>query len=48
MGEAHLQNILTKYNVKVVCVCDTHEDSAIKFKRKYFATCYTTNFDECT
>lgn len=47
MGEAHLQNIYYKDNVKVVCVCDTHEDSAVKFKRKYFADCHTTSIDEC-
>lgn len=47
MGEAHLENIYYKDNVRVVCVCDAIEENAAKFQKKYGADYYTTNVDKC-
>lgn len=47
MGAAHLENIYYKNNVKISCVCDTYEDSAVDCMKKYCAKRYTTDINEC-
>ena len=44
MGSAHLENICTKSNVVIKCVCDTDIERASDFAARYHAQYYETNY----
>ena len=47
MGEAHIQNIYYKSNVRVEYVCDLNAERAAEFQRKYGAARITGDYMEC-
>lgn len=47
MGEAHLEQLYDKENVRVSCVCDKDIDRAKTFQRRFGACSVSTDAEEC-
>ena len=47
MGEAHIQDIYYKENVRMEYVCDLNQEQAKNFQRRYGAAHICTDYREC-